>query len=198
MTTKAAIWVRVSTDHQHESNQLPAIMQFCEHRGWEITKKYELSDVSAFNGAHHEMLKQMLDDAYRGEFEVVVCWAADRVSRGGIEELLKLIRELRERNCSLVSVQEPWLNGSDATTELLAAVSAWVAHQESARRSARIRGSRTPSQRGWASWRSSSGSQGQEAAQDRGLQAGVGQAEGPNRQLTWGEISCFSSSLEVE
>jgi DNA invertase Pin-like site-specific DNA recombinase len=38
-----------------------------------------------------------------------------------------------------VSIQEPWLNGSDATTELLAAVSAWVAHQESARRSARIR-----------------------------------------------------------
>ena len=139
MPNKAAIWVRVSTDHQHESNQLPAILQFCEHRGWEITKRYELSDVSAYNGAHHEMLKQMLDDAYRGEFEVVVCWAADRVSRGGIEELLKLIRELRERNCSLVSVQEPWLNGSDATTELLAAVSAWVAHQESARRSARIR-----------------------------------------------------------
>jgi DNA invertase Pin-like site-specific DNA recombinase len=116
MPNKAAIWVRVSTDHQHESNQLPAILQFCEHRGWEITKRYELSDVSAYNGAHHEMLKQMLDDAYRGEFEVVVCWAADRVSRGGIEELLKLIRELRERNCSLVSVQEPWLNGSDATT----------------------------------------------------------------------------------
>jgi len=57
----------------------------------------------------------------------------------GIEELLRLIRELRERNVSLVSHQEPWLNGSDATTELLAAVAAWVATQESIRRSERIR-----------------------------------------------------------
>jgi DNA invertase Pin-like site-specific DNA recombinase len=52
-----------------------------------------------------------------------------------------LIRELRERNVLLVSQQEPWLNGSDATTELLAAVAAWVATQESVRRSERIRAS---------------------------------------------------------
>jgi DNA invertase Pin-like site-specific DNA recombinase len=49
------------------------------------------------------------------------------------------VRELRERNIALVSAQEPWLSGSDATTELLAAIAAWVAHQESARRSERIR-----------------------------------------------------------
>ena len=61
------------------------------------------------------------------------------VLRKGIEELVRLIRELRERNVSLVSHQEPWLNGSDATTELLAAVAAWVATQESVRRSERIR-----------------------------------------------------------
>jgi DNA invertase Pin-like site-specific DNA recombinase len=66
----------------------------------------------------------MLDDAHRGEFSVLVVWAVDRLCRQGIEELLRLIRELRERNVSLVSHQEPWLNGSDATTELLAAVSA--------------------------------------------------------------------------
>jgi hypothetical protein len=29
MTTKAAIWVRVSTDHQHESNQLSAPFKIC-------------------------------------------------------------------------------------------------------------------------------------------------------------------------
>ena len=81
----------------------------------------------------------MLDDAHRGDFSVLVVWAVDRLSRQGIEELLRLIRQLRERNVSLVSHQEPWLNGSDATTELLAAVAAWVATQESARRSERIR-----------------------------------------------------------
>jgi DNA invertase Pin-like site-specific DNA recombinase len=38
-----------------------------------------------------------------------------------------------------VAIKSPWLNGTDATTELLAAVAAWVATQESARRSERIR-----------------------------------------------------------
>jgi DNA invertase Pin-like site-specific DNA recombinase len=137
--TKAAIWARVSTDHQTEQNQVPDLERFCQHHGYDITKRYMLSDISAFNGAHHEMLNAMLTDAWRGEFSVLVVWAADRITREGIESLLKLIRQLRERHCTLASVQEPWLNGSDATTELLVAISAWVAQQESQRRSERIK-----------------------------------------------------------
>jgi DNA invertase Pin-like site-specific DNA recombinase len=137
--TNAAIWARVSTDQQTTDNQLPALEQFCEHHGYEITRRYILSDVSAYNGAHHETLRAALDDAYRGEFEVLVVWAVDRICREGIEELLKLIRELRERGCRLISVQEPWLSGNDATTELLVSIAGWVAHQESARRSERIK-----------------------------------------------------------
>lgn len=137
--TNAAIWARVSTDQQTPDNQLPDLERFCEHHGYNITKRYVLSDVSAFNGGHREHVKAMLDDAHRGEFSVLVVWAADRLTRGGIEELLSIIRELRERHVTLVSVQEPWLNGSDATTELLVAIAGWVAHQESARRSERVK-----------------------------------------------------------
>jgi DNA invertase Pin-like site-specific DNA recombinase len=136
---RVAVWTRVSTDHQHDNNQLPDIERLCAQRGWEIVKRYSLSDVSAYTGAHQETLGAMLADTHRGEFDVLVVWAVDRVCRQGIEELLRLVRELRERNVALVSVQEPWLSGSDATTELLAAIAGWVAHQESARRSERIK-----------------------------------------------------------
>jgi len=139
MTAKAATWVRVSTDRQHEDNQIPDLERLCEHRGWEIARRYEMADASAYKGEQRQALQRMLDDAYRGEFSVLVVWAVDRLCRQGIEELLRLIRELRQRNVSLVSHQEPWLNGTDATTELLAAVAAWVATQESVRRSERIR-----------------------------------------------------------
>ena len=84
-------------------------------------------------------LKALLADAHAGKFSVVIVWAADRLTRQGIEHLLKVIRQLRESGVSLVSVKEPWLSGSDATTELLLAIAAWVAHQESARRSERIK-----------------------------------------------------------
>jgi DNA invertase Pin-like site-specific DNA recombinase len=137
--TNAAIWARVSTDQQTPDNQLPDLERFCSHRGYTITRRYILSDVSAFNGGHREHLKAMLDDAYRGEFSVLVVWALDRLTRGGIEELLRIVRELRERGCTLISVQEPWCNGTDRTTELLISVSGWVAEQESARRSERVK-----------------------------------------------------------
>ena len=101
---------------QEVDNQLPDIERLCQHRSLTITRRYVLSDVSASNGAHKEMLARMLADAHAGHFNVVVVWAADRLSRGGIEELLRIIRELRERNVALISVNEPWLSGSDATT----------------------------------------------------------------------------------
>ncbi|HUL47183.1 MAG TPA: recombinase family protein, partial [Steroidobacteraceae bacterium] len=129
----------------------------------------------AYKGEHRQALQRMLDDAHRGEFAVLVVWAADRLCRQGIEELLRLIRELRERNVSLVSHQEPWLNGSDATTELLAAVAAWVATQESVRRSERIRAglARRRAQGKPMGGAAFQAKQRQAPAPHRGLQAGM-------------------------
>jgi DNA invertase Pin-like site-specific DNA recombinase len=129
----------VSTDAQTTDNQLPDLRRLCDHRGLEITREYILSDVSAFNGEHRATIKTMLADAHAGHFQVLVVWAADRLSRGGIEELLSIVRELGERNVKVVSVTEPWLSGSDATTELLLSIAAWIANQESKRRSERIK-----------------------------------------------------------
>jgi DNA invertase Pin-like site-specific DNA recombinase len=137
--TTAAIWARVSTDTQTTDNQIPDIERLCQHRNLEITRRYILSDVSAFNGAHKATLAAMLADAHAGHFQVLVVWAADRLSRGGIEELLSIVRQLGERGVKVISVTEPWLSGSDATTELLLSIAAWIANQESKRRSERIK-----------------------------------------------------------
>jgi len=81
----------------------------------------------------------MLADAHAGKFRYLIIWAADRAVRTGIEDLLRLVRKLRESGVSVISVKEPWLSGSDATTELLLAIAGWVAHQESQRRSERVK-----------------------------------------------------------
>jgi DNA invertase Pin-like site-specific DNA recombinase len=175
MTANAAIWVRVSTDRQHEDNQIPGLERLCQQRGWEITRRYEIADASAYKGEHRQALQRMLEDAHRGEFSVLVVWAVDRLCRQGIKELLRLIRQLRERNVSLVSHQEPWLNGTDSTTELLAAVAAWVATQESVRRSERIRAGLARAKPRQADRRRRLQTrQGQAPTRDRGLQTGMG------------------------
>ena len=73
------------------------------------------------------------------EVSVLIVWALDRITREGAEGALRLIRQLRERGCVLVSVQESWLNGSSEVQDILVAFAGWMAQQESARRSARIK-----------------------------------------------------------
>jgi len=141
--TKAAVWVRVSTSHQVTDNQVPDLEKFAAHHGYEIAERYELSE-SAWNGGkdggeYRATLKQAMDDAYRGEFEVLVVWALDRLTREGAEGLLRILREFRERGCSVVSVQEAWLNTAPQIQDVMVSFAGWMAEQESNRRSERIK-----------------------------------------------------------
>jgi DNA invertase Pin-like site-specific DNA recombinase len=137
------VWLRVSTDEQETANQRPAIAQFAEHHGYEAVATYEVS-ASAWNGGkdggqYRQTLKRALDDGHRGQFSVLIVWALDRLTRGGAEDALRLLRQFRERGVTVVSVSESWLNGAPEIMDVLVAFAGWMAQQESARRSERIR-----------------------------------------------------------
>lgn len=141
--TKAATWQRVSTDHQDASNQGPDLDRFTAHHGYEVTERYVVSE-SAWNGGkdggeYRRTLQQALDDAWAGKFSVLVVWALDRITREGAEGALRIIRQFRERGCTVVSVKESWLNGSPEIQDVLVAFAGWMAAQESNRRSERIK-----------------------------------------------------------
>jgi DNA invertase Pin-like site-specific DNA recombinase len=141
--SRAALWIRVSTAHQDTDNQVPDLEQFCRHHALEIVQRYELND-SAWNGGHDgseykRTLKQALDDAWTGKYDVLVVWALDRISRDGAEDALRIVRQLRERKATLLSVQESWLNGSPEVQDVLVAFAGWQAKIESNRKSQRIR-----------------------------------------------------------
>jgi putative DNA-invertase from lambdoid prophage Rac len=139
----AAVWYRVSTGHQDSDNQVPDVERFAGHHGYEITARYEISE-SAWNGGkdggeYRRTMQQALDDAWAGKFSVLIVWALDRITREGAEGALRIIRQFRERGCTVVSVRESWLNGSPEVQDVLVAFAGWMAQQESARRSERIR-----------------------------------------------------------
>jgi DNA invertase Pin-like site-specific DNA recombinase len=141
---KAALWLRVSDDQQDEANQAAALEQFCSRHGYEIARRFELHDVSAWKqgnpGAEHKAaVKEALAGAWRGEYHALVVWALDRLTRQGAEDTLRLVRELAERGCTLYSVQEPWLNTTPAIRDVLVAFARWNAQQESARKSERVK-----------------------------------------------------------
>ncbi len=98
-----------------------------------------LDGLLAWTGAHREQLRQALDDARTGRYEVLLVWALDRLERGGIEPTLRVMRQLRERGVLVISLQEPWTNAGGEMQELLTAIMAWVARIGSQRRSERVR-----------------------------------------------------------
>jgi DNA invertase Pin-like site-specific DNA recombinase len=144
-STDAAFWFRVSTGHQDSENQVPDVERFAAHHGYHEAARYTVADTAYRNGGgpdYKRELARMLNDAHAGKFRVLVVWALDRIVRdedSGAEAALRLVRQLRERGCILVSVKESWLNGSPEIQDVLLAFAGWMAQQESQRRSDRIK-----------------------------------------------------------
>jgi DNA invertase Pin-like site-specific DNA recombinase len=141
--TRAAIWRRVSTGEQDTENQAPDLEDFTRHHGYTVAARYELSE-SAWNGGkdggeYRAALQRALDDAWAGKFSVLIVWALDRITREGAEGAVRIIRQFRERGCTIVSVKESWLNGSPEVQDILVAFAGWMAAQESKRRSERVK-----------------------------------------------------------
>jgi DNA invertase Pin-like site-specific DNA recombinase len=88
MPKRAAIYVRVSTDKQTIENQLHELHQIAERRGWEVVKEYRDAGISGTKGREARPgLDEMLKDAQRRRFDVVMAWAIDRLGRSLIDLL---------------------------------------------------------------------------------------------------------------
>jgi len=141
---RCALWKWVSTDHQDAENQDADLAQFIAHHGYTVAREWALSDSAWKNGtggpAYQAARREMLEAAHKGEFSVLLVWKLDRIIRGeGAEGALRLIRQLRERGCILVSVTETWLTASPEVQDILVSFAGWMAKMESDKRSERIR-----------------------------------------------------------
>jgi DNA invertase Pin-like site-specific DNA recombinase len=143
----SAAWFRVSTGHQETANQAPDVEQFALHHGYEIDPRYRytITDTAWKNGGgreYKEAFRRALTDAHAGKFKILIVWALDRIVRdedGGAEAALRIMRQFRQAGVMVVSVREPWLNGSREVQDVLVAFAGWMAGRESARRSDRIK-----------------------------------------------------------
>ena len=81
-TKRAALYVRVSTDKQTVENQVRELTGLAQRRGWEVVATYNDAGISGAKGRDQRPgLDTMLKDASRGQFEVVMAWAIDRLGR---------------------------------------------------------------------------------------------------------------------
>ena len=135
--TRAAIYVRVSTKEQTAENQELALQQWAERLGFEVERVY--SDAASGARSDRAALAAVLGGAHRREFDVLLIWSLDRLSREGIAPMARYMDQLRAAGIRVLSHQEPWVDTASRVWDLLLAVFAWVAQQERQRIGERVR-----------------------------------------------------------
>ena len=133
---RAAIYARVSTDEQTTDNQVPVLQEMAARRGWDVGDVYT-EEASAWRSGHQLELKKLLKRASYHEYDILVVWALDRLTREGIGSIMQLFNTFRTYGVKVISHQEPWLEQAGPMADLLTAVAGWAAEFESARRSER-------------------------------------------------------------
>ena len=100
---RAALYMRVSTVDQHPETQLLDLRQMAAQRGFEIVAEY--TDRISGAKARRPGLDQMMKEARRGRFDVLLVWACDRIARS-TRHFLEVLDELNRLNIEFVSFRE--------------------------------------------------------------------------------------------
>lgn len=124
--TRAALYLRVSTDGQTVENQRAELAQLAKARGWSPAWYEE----TASGAKARPVLDQAVRDAKAGKVEVFAFWALDRLSREGAGPVIQLVNELARVGVKLVSVRESWLDTSGPFGDVLVAFAATMAKLE--------------------------------------------------------------------
>src|SRR6516225_2551673 len=138
-TFRAALYARVSTRDkgQDTENQLAQLRQFCAASGWPIVT--EFLDHATGKHSDREQFQAMFTAASRREFDCLVTWALDRLSREGVAKTFEHIKVLRGYGVQFISFSEPHFRTTGPAGELMIAVAAWIAEQEHQRISERTK-----------------------------------------------------------
>jgi DNA invertase Pin-like site-specific DNA recombinase len=100
---RCAIYCRVSTVDQHPETQLLDLHQMAQQRGYQIVA--EFCDKITGTRAKRPGLDDLLRAARRGEFDVVLVWAGDRLARS-VRHFLELLDEFNRLGVEFVSFRE--------------------------------------------------------------------------------------------
>ncbi len=107
---KVAVYARVSTSGQDVELQLVELRKYIADRGWTIYKEFIDIGQSGAKDSRPQ-LNQLMLDAKRKRFDVVLCWKFDRYARS-LKHLVDSLYEYKALNIDFVSLTE----GIDTTT----------------------------------------------------------------------------------
>ena len=99
---RAGLYMRVSTVDQHPETQLLDLRQMAAQRGYEVIHEY--TDRISGAKTRRPGLDELMRDAKRGRFDVVLVWACDRIARS-TRHFLEVLDDLNRLNIEFVSLR---------------------------------------------------------------------------------------------
>ncbi len=122
---RAALYLRVGTGEQSVENQRRDLEAAATRRGWTIVRSYTDQGVcEPKERDKRPSLDAMLREAARGKFEVVMCWAADRMGRS-LAELAGTLQELHGAKVDLFLYRQAVATATPAGRPWLFSPPAW-------------------------------------------------------------------------
>jgi len=134
---KIALYLRVSTDKQETENQAVQLREFAAKQGWQIVREY--CDYESGSKSDRVEFQRMFTDAQRGNFELVLFWALDRLSREGVLETLQYLNRLESCGVGFRSYTEQFFDSCGVFKDAIISIMATLAKQERIKRSERTK-----------------------------------------------------------
>jgi len=135
-----AIYARVSDADtgQTTENQTSQLLSFIgSQRSWTYTRSY-IDHERGWNPKRSQLL-QALTDASQRRYDMLLFWSLDRLSREGALQTLLYLKRLDDAGVSWRSFTEPYLDTAGMFRDVLVAMLASLARQETHRHSERVR-----------------------------------------------------------
>jgi DNA invertase Pin-like site-specific DNA recombinase len=131
---KVAIYLRCSTSEQDTENQLAPLQKLAVARGWEIGAIYRENET-AWKANHQPELARLLLECASREYELVLVFALDRLTRQGPASILNRVNTFAVYGCRVISYNESWTEAPGIAGEIMLAIAGWVAKMDSDRKS---------------------------------------------------------------
>lgn len=130
---RTAIYARVSTKDgsQDVQNQIDQLLRFAQSQNWHVETIY--TDQASGSKSDRDAFQKMFAAASRREFDVLLFWSLDRLSREGVVQTLNYLERLTSYGIHYRSFTEQYLDSTGIFKEAVIGILAAIAKQERVR-----------------------------------------------------------------
>jgi DNA invertase Pin-like site-specific DNA recombinase len=107
---RAALYCRVSTAEQNNENQVLQLRQFAESQGWNVVAEYKDEVSGSKSDKERPAFREMFIAASRRQFDVLLFWSLDRLSREGVLPTLQYLNRLSSHGIKWRSFTEQYID----------------------------------------------------------------------------------------